>query len=278
MAVTLGRDTLRQYRRFSLYNSPYAAHDTGSAIDLYPGSEQDPTVTAPSPVAGEVLDTRSVRAPPQSYAADEDHLILVDTGAHVARLLHVNPTVEPGESVAVGDPLGPLVRAGFFARWVPNHIHLGFRDHDADLYRASGSLRIELEADPLPVSWDGTGTVVESGDTWARLDAPEHPAPGQQFAGIESSGGVLDGGFPHYAGGGLLGGDGPAELVGTRIGTVSGRDVTWDDATVLVDGTHVGGIALFSARDRLGVKLVGADLALQTGAQVTVSVRVDGKQ
>lgn len=55
----------------------------------------------------------------------------------------------------------------------------------------------------------------------------------------------------------------------------AGRDVTWDDARVLFDGTPVGGIALFSARDRLGVKLVGENLALQTGEAVTVSVCID---
>lgn len=278
MAVTLDRDALFQYRRFSLYNSPYVAHDTGSAIDLYPGNENDRAETAPSPVAGEVLDTRTVSAPSRPYATDEDHLILVDTGAHVARILHVDPTVEPGNLVAVGDSLGRLVRAGFFARWVPNHIHLGFRDHDDNLYRASGSLRLEVGVDPLPVSWDGTGTVVAAGDTWARLDAPDHPVPGEQFAGLESGGGVLDGGFPHYPGGGLLGSDGPVELLGTRVGSVSGRDVTWHDVTVLVDGVPVDGIALFSARDRLGVKLVGDGVDLAPGEHVTVSVRVDGQE
>jgi len=108
MAVTLGRDTLCQYRRFSLYNSPFVAHDRGCAIDLYPGDERTSVELAPSPVAGEILDTRTVDAPPQPYAADHDHLILVDTGDEIARLLHVNPRVERGEEIAVGDPLTDL--------------------------------------------------------------------------------------------------------------------------------------------------------------------------
>lgn len=110
MAVSLDPAVLFQYRRFTLYNSPYVSHDHGCAVDLYPERE-----TAPSPVAGEVLDTRTVRAPPQSYAAENDHLILVETGSHVARMLHVEPSVHAGDSVAIGDPLGDLVRAGFFA-------------------------------------------------------------------------------------------------------------------------------------------------------------------
>ncbi|WP_340101097.1 hypothetical protein [Salinibaculum salinum] len=274
MAVTLGRDVLLQYRRFSLYNSPFVAHNSGCAIDLYPGDEQNRVETAPSPVAGEVLETRAVDAPPQPYAADQDYLILVDTGEYVARLLHVKPGITAGDTVAVGDPLGTLVRAGFFAPWVPNHIHLGFREQDANHHRASGSLPIDVTVDPEPVPWDGTGTVAGTGETWAWLDNPAHPAPGKRFAGIESDGGVLDGGFPHYDGGGLLGGGSRAEIAGRRVGSVSGRDVTWRDCTVLANDEPVTGIALFCTRDRLGVKLVGKDISLEMREEVTVTVDV----
>jgi len=275
MPVTLDPDLLFRYRRFTLYNSPFVAHDRGHAVDLYPPAG---ATIAPSPVAGEVIDTRTVTAPPRPYAADEDHLILVSIGDSVARLLHVDPSVEAGETVEVGDPLGELVRAGFFAPWVPNHIHLGFRAPDADPYRASGSLPVALDPDLdlRAVPWDGTGTVVEAGDTWALLDEPAHPAPGETFAGIEDGGGVLDGGLPHYEGGGLLGSrrSGPVDLLGTTVGTVEGRDVTWADCDVRANGTPVRGIALFCARNRLGVKLVGRDVDLTEGEAVEVSIRV----
>jgi hypothetical protein len=271
MAVTLRRDMLFQYRRFSLYNSPYVAHDSGRAIDLYPPADER---IVPSPVAGEVIDTIAVDAPPKPYAAEKDYLILVDTGEYVARLLHVKPGVSAGDEVAVGDPLGALVRAGFFAPWVPNHVHLGFRERDADPYRASGSLPIEVAVDVEPLSWNGTGTVVETGDAMARLDAPAHPAPGERFVGLASGGGVLDGGFPHYVGGGLLGGAGPAEIAGTRVGSVSGRDVSWRDATVLANGEPVTGLALFCGRDAFGAKLVGESVDLSAGEEVSVAIRV----
>jgi hypothetical protein len=270
MGVTLARDVLFQYRRFSLYNSPYAAHDSGRAVDLYPPAD---AAVAPSPVSGEVVETLTVDAPPKPYAADRDHLILVDTGGHVARLLHVDPRVEAGDVVEHGDPLGRLVRAGFFAPWVPDHVHLEFRDPDADPYRASGSLPLGVAVDVEPVPWDGTGTVVETGDAYARLDRPSHPAPDERFAGLASGSGVLDGGFPHYDWGGLLGGNGPAEIAGTPVGTVSGRDVAWGGATVLADGDPVTGLALFCGRDALGAKLVGRGLGLREGEAVTVEVR-----
>lgn len=279
MAVSLGSDVLSRYRRFTLYNSPYAAHDRGCAVDLYPEGER-----APSPVAGEVIDTRQVRAPPKPYAAAHDYLLLVDTGDHVARVLHVDPEVESGDVVAVGDPLGELVRAGFFAPWVPNHIHLGFRPPDANPYRASGSLPLAVAVDVRPLPWDGTGTVVETGETWARLDAPVHPAPGEAFVGLGCGGAVLDGGFPHYSGGGLLGRgapDGtderPVSVAGTRVGTASGRTVTWDDCTVRANNRPVTGIALFCAREQFGIKLVGESVDLTVGESVTVSVERTGQ-
>ena len=292
--VTLSAAVLFQYRRFTRYDSPYAAHDAGQAIDLYP----DPG-TAPSPVDGAVRDVRYVDAPPKPYAADEDALIVVDTGQRLARILHVDPVVEPGDTVAVGDSLGETIRAGFFAPWVPDHIHLGFRPRDADPYRASGSLPLETAVDPVGLSWDGTGTVVDRGETWARLNRPAHPDPGEYFVGLASGGvlpgkrrsgetgvlpgkrrsgetGVLDGGLPHYEYGGLLGGGERAELAGQRVGTVDGEVVEWDDVTVLANGDPVTGIALFCARDTFGIKLVGERIDLAVGESVAVTVVRDG--
>jgi len=270
MTVSIGEETLFQYYRFSLYNSPFTAHERGCAIDLYPAGQM-----APSPVAGEVLDTRQVQAPPKPYAREHDYLILVDTGEYVARMLHVDPRVEAGDTVERGDSLGTLIRAGFFAPWVPNHIHLGFRTHEDNLYRASGSLPLSVDVALQSVSWDGTGTVVEADETWARLHEPAHPEPGAVFAGLDSDGGVLDGGFPHYDGGGLLAGGERAEIAGSEVGTVADRNVSWHDCTVSANGQEITGIALFCGRDRFGIKLVGRALELSVGDAVDVTIDRD---
>jgi hypothetical protein len=269
MAVTLPATTLANYRKFSLYNSPYPAHDHGCAIDLYPAGN-----AGLSPVAGDVLDTRTVRAPRKPYAVEHDHLILVDTGDYVARILHVDPGVDPGDSVAVGDALGEMVRSGFFGPWVDNHVHLGFRTHEQNPRRAGGSLPIVADVDVTPVPWDGTGRVCEVGETSVVLDAPTHPNSGE-WAAIECAPGVaLDGGCPHYAGGGALpAGDAPVAVAGERVGVADGRDVTWDDVEILANGVSVTGLSLFVGRETLGAKLVCPAHDFAVGTDVTVSVR-----
>lgn len=292
MAITLPPAVFGPFERFSLHNSPYPAHVRGAAVDLYPGDAIDSHpgggTRAPSPVAGEVVDTRTVEAPPREYAADHDHLILVDVerpttaAGLVARLMHVDPVVESGERVAVGDDLGELVRSGFYAPWVPDHVHLGFRNPNADPYRARGSLRLDPGVDVEPVAWDGTGEVVATGETYAVLDGPLHPAPGECFAGIAATVGpgsetaVVDGGLPHYDGGGLLGAteaEGTVAVSGHRVGTATGRDVAWDDIVVRANGQPITGLSLFCGRDAdFGVKLVGPAVGFAVGDEVEVAL------
>ncbi|WP_336035398.1 hypothetical protein [Halobacterium yunchengense] len=287
--VTLDGDVLARYPRASRYNSPYPAHDAGCAVDLYPAPEpgRGRAVCAPSPVAGEVVEVRTVRCPSKPYAVDEDHLVVVDTGTHLARVLHVDPGVDAGDAVAVGDSLGAMVRSGFFAPWVANHLHVGFRERDQNPVRASGSLPLDLGASIEAVPWDGTGTVVETGDTYALLDSPEHPAPGETVAGVATDDGrVLDGGLPHYEGGGATpaaardrraeadGGAGrPVPFLGTTVGdVVDGDTIAWRDVTVTADGEPIHGLSLWLGVDRLGVKLVAPGHDFAVGDRVRVGV------
>lgn len=289
MAVTLPESTLARYQRFSLYNSPYAAHDEGCAIDLYPGTLRDGrTTVAPSPVSGTVRGTRTVEAPPKPYAPDHDHLLLLecdgpaDLEGLIARILHVDPAVEAGQRVERGDSLGTLVRAGFFAPWVDNHLHVGIRRPDQNPYRASGSLPLEPGVEIRPLEWDGTGTVVATGETYAVLDSPTHPDPGEAFVGIGVDGdGALDGGLPHYEGGGVharrpLAAESTVTLNGDRLGVVGtdGRTIPWDDVTVTANGDPITGLSTFCARDGdFGAKLICPDRTFAVGDDVRIRVR-----
>jgi len=273
--VVLSEAVVGRYERFSLYNSPYAAHDAGNAVDLYPGDR-----AAISPVEGEIIGTRTVRCPPKSYAVDADHLILVDCGEVVARMLHVDPAVEAGDRVEAGDSLGRLVRSGFFGRWVDDHVHLGFRNHDQNLRRASGSLPLEVDLSVRGVRWDGTGEVVETGPTHVRLDEPAFGRERKGFAAVASDEGVpLDGGLVHYTGGGALGTSSEkVSLLGTTVGRVDGRDVEWADVAVRVtgeDGSEVPatGLSLFASQVPFGAKVVfheGHEFSV--GDRLTVAV------
>lgn len=285
-AVPLPAEVLDRYPRFSCYNSPYPAHDRGCAVDLYPESN-----AGRSPVAGEVLDTRTVRCPRRPYAVDRDHLVVVDVaddwagGAGrdlVARVLHVDPAVSTGDRVKIGDSLGEMVRSGFFGQWVDNHVHLGFRRADANPYRASGSLPVAPQVAVTGAPWDGTGTVVEVGETYARLDAPVHPKPGSWASVAADDGTPLDGGLVHYAGGGAypiapLEEGAPISLLGTEVGSSrarsgvgsdatgggagtagigAGATVEWADVAIRASGVRATGLSLFASRGTFGAKLV----------------------
>jgi biotin carboxyl carrier protein len=277
--VSVPASVLERYRRYTAYNSPYAAHDHGCAVDLYPDGD-----AVPSPVAGEVIATETVRAPPKPYAPAGDHLVVVDCGPVVARIMHVNPTVEVGETVSPGQDLGDLVRAGFFARWVGTHLHVGFRRHDQNHLRAGGSLALSLGVDPTPVDWDGTGTVVDAGETYAVLDAPDlDDVADGAFAGLAATVGgdhvVLDGGFQHYDGGGVhADATGPVELLGETVGDAvaspgSTNDVTWRPVEVRANAESVHGVSLFCGRDGdYAVKLVGETVDLVDGERVALEL------
>ncbi|KDE59622.1 hypothetical protein EL22_19320 [Halostagnicola sp. A56] len=332
MVVTLTESMLARYERFSLYNSPYPAHDGGCAIDLYPGTlEGGRTTDAPNPVSGTVLETKAVSAPSKPYAPEHDHLIVleiddengiegsnesagwngIDTGSRssgaddpasvgksdelLARILHVEPEVEVGDRVHAGESLGMLVRSGFFAPWVDNHLHVGFRRSDQNPVRATGSLPLELGADVdiTPLEWDGTGTVVDVGDTYAILDSPTHPNPGASFAGIRADGGgVLDGGLPHYDGGGILepgGGaleNSSAEADSTRPdGLVTagddGNDGDASDGGDYGDARGVNDVARRTHGIASDISLNGNRLGTANGRTITwdeLVVTVDGEE
>ncbi len=280
--VTVPASAVSQYAAVSLYNSPFTAHDEGRALDLYPGARRQ--ATAQSPVTGTVRETLTLNAPSKRYAVDQDHLIVIDTGARLARILHVEPVVESGEHIEVGDTLGTTVRSGYFDPWVADHLHLGFRAYDSDPRRARGSLPIDLGVDVDAVTWDGTGIVVDRTRTAVRLDGPPHPAPGEVLAGIaaetDSSVRALDGGFPHYENGGVIGESsiGTAServtFLGTQIGKACGRGVTWGNVEVEANGERVYGLSLALRRDNLDVILVDPDgVSLEVGDHVAVQIR-----
>ncbi|AFK19589.1 hypothetical protein E6P09_02225 [Haloferax mediterranei ATCC 33500] len=293
--LRLPRSVCSRFERFSLYNSPYPAHDSGCAIDLYVAAD-DPV--ARSPVAGVVREARTVRAPDKPYAHEDEYLILLDVDAEatgldwsgdsdsdprtglVARILHVDPDVAAGDEVQVGDSLGRLVRSGFFAPWVSNHIHLGFRPASANHHRARGSLPLTADVTVSPLDWDGHGTVVDVGETFVVLDRPtrkEGAVDSGEYVGLASDEGVvLDGGLAHYAAGGTLSSapdDTSLSLLGAQVGQTVGRDVSWTDFDVFANGDRVTGLSLFASQTAFGTKVVCPNHEFEIGDEITVTIR-----
>lgn len=274
MAVRLAEPVLARYRRVSLANSPYPAHQGGRAIDLYPAGR-----AVPSPVAGTVVAIERRGAPTRPRTRPEEIMLAIDTGTHYARILHVEPSVEPGASVAVGDDLGQAVRTGFFDPWVAPHVHLEFRPPQSDLRRPTGGRPIRPAIEPIGLSWDGTGTVVEVGPEYAVLDVPAHPSPGASVVGLATDdGGVLDGGIPHYGRGVRIGGSGAdVSLLGTTIGRVDASSagmahLTLESPSVTVDGQPITGLSCVLARDgSFGARLIEPP-RLSLGETVTVAI------
>src|SRR5512138_3722608 len=101
--------------RYSFFNSPYPSHRLMMGVDIYPDSFDDGF--GRSPISGEIQQVRRVKAPPGRgfTALDHDTVTIIDTPAHdkVVKILHIDTTLAVGESIRLGDVLGPMIRSGY---------------------------------------------------------------------------------------------------------------------------------------------------------------------
>jgi hypothetical protein len=197
----------------SFFNSPYFAHENGQAVDLYCfGSDG----LAYSPVDGVVVGKYKVHSPsPMFFKADEDEDLLIIRPAPAAdkfiRVLHLSTTPSIGKEVKTGEPLGRLVRSGFFSFWTWRHIHVETRQSENPL-RAKGSLPV------LPIVKDAkaSGTPSEKPPQLRLISANEHYILAEPEEGVVKLGpfsgvgckvgnniGIIDAGVPHYGFGGV---------------------------------------------------------------------------
>jgi hypothetical protein len=132
---------------FSIGTSPYYAHQNGLAIDIYQTiSIQNYDVL--SPVSGEVITIKEMRAPKPKFhgGTDKEYLTLIKDSRNesfVYKILHVIPSMREGDHVKIGDKIGRTIRNGYFAYWSSPHIHLEIRPKD-DAVRARGGNPFKL--------------------------------------------------------------------------------------------------------------------------------------
>ncbi|TFH16201.1 hypothetical protein E4H04_06990, partial [Candidatus Bathyarchaeota archaeon] len=148
--------------RYAFYNSPYPSHQENTGVDIYPGDGFGGE--APSPVDGEVILIRRVKAPRGHgfEASDHDTVVVIRNRENpdtVSKLLHIDPFVEVGENIHVGEPLGTTLRSGYYGWGTSPHVHVEIRSPQ-DPIRARGGFNLDLIEFPVAHPVDEIAGVV----------------------------------------------------------------------------------------------------------------------
>jgi hypothetical protein len=178
--------------RFSFLKSPYAAHRTHSAVDIYYG---DFGSHALSPVDGEVIDIQSFDTPTPFKDRDfKEYVIAIRQGGYVIKILHVKPDVSLGDAVSKGDRIGTFIHNGYYTFWNDPAMHVEVR-LPGDYLRASNNLQLvpNIEWNELPSdrNIEFECRVEEINKKYALLLAPYETCG--DVRGFALDGGFLDG-------------------------------------------------------------------------------------
>jgi murein DD-endopeptidase MepM/ murein hydrolase activator NlpD len=185
--------------RFSFFNSPYPSHKENSGVDIYPNCGFGGV--APSPVDGEVIMIRRVKAPRGHgfEAADHDTVVLIqnrDNPETVTKILHIDPLVNKDDSVKKGESIGVTLRSGYYGWGTSPHIHAEVRS-PSDPIRARGGYKLAL----IDVPYSGpleeiAGEVVHIQPEFAfiKLNTKSIGLVGT----VNGEPATLDGGIPYY--------------------------------------------------------------------------------
>lgn len=143
----------------SFFASPFIAHREYAAVDIYQGGEFGQE--AVSPVEGRVYDIRRFKSPSPGKDYLYEYLILIEQGDYLARLMHVEPVVEKGDFVRVGDVIGRFIRNGYFFYWVDPGMHVEIRDKE-NYIRSRGGYELKplLREEPAGDEFELSGEIV----------------------------------------------------------------------------------------------------------------------
>ncbi len=187
----------------SFFKSPFAAHETGSAVDIAYGDFGE---GAHSPVDGVVMDIREFDTPTPFKDRDfKEYLTAIRCGEFVVKILHVKPSVEIGDRVRCGEEFGTFIKSGYFYFWNFSHLHVEVRMPD-DYLRASNNMPLDIPVGAVIPSKDGrrdgtsdafefSGEVVFSDERYALIDCPDI-SRGGDLNGYSANGYLLDGFIP----------------------------------------------------------------------------------
>jgi len=195
-------------------NSPFLSHREFKAVDIFPSSRKLCYVN--SPIHGKVVDHRVHRM--RKNGMDE-HVLIIDSDGFYVKILHVNPSVNVGDTVDPGETLGELYISPYFRPWTDPHIHVEIRNKN-DYLRARGGLVLEIQEDKITGEFYVTDEIILK--EWYILRKVK-PLRYGNFYGAGDLG-IIDGGFPHYLYGFLLGSK-KAYFLGKEIGKVLDNNI-----------------------------------------------------
>ena len=170
----------------SFFKSLFAAHETGSAVDIAYG---DFGSHASSPVDGVIVDIREFETPtPFRDQSFKDYLTAVRCGDLIVKIMHVKPFVDIGDRVRTGEDFGTFIRSGYFYFWNFSHLHVEVRMPDGYL-RATSNMPLDIPVGVVRLArgggayvdfdiFDFTGAVVFSNKRYALVDCPDYSTDG----------------------------------------------------------------------------------------------------
>jgi hypothetical protein len=213
--------------RYSFYNSPYPAHHLMTGLDIYPNTTKD--VSATSPVDGEILQIRHVKAPRgHDFEAPEHDTVTIIASIHASertvKILHVDTTIKVGQMIHTGQILGSMIRSGYFGYQTPLHAHVEVRPpKDPIRVRGGYPMNSLLDLEKLETTEELIGTVIVKRKGYTQIQLPQKNP--WVVVDIGGNPGIIDGGLPLYGWFGAHVKDpkkgAPVSLLGKQIGIVT---------------------------------------------------------
>lgn len=285
---------------FSLFNSPYYAHNYGGALDIYSFEERVFPCLTPGKITGvkQVKAVATKKFPHSTF----DYLTLIESKEDpnlVVRMMHVKPFVREGDYLDLGAPVGELLRSGFFDPWTSLHAHIEVKKPD-HAFRAKGFLPITLnikgEADGEEAE-DISFRVIHVDDFFVLVKLEDECTVkiGEVGGlGVKVGGdiGILDCGFPHYERGGVILAEGSKVRFGDRVmlgGLVIGRvngfirngvRVLLEKVSLECEGVRLRGVSAFLSLNKAClmklIPLKGEEALFREGEVVQLKLRGEG--
>jgi len=256
--------------RFSFLKSPYAAHKTNSAVDIYHGSFGSEAI---SPVDGKIIDIRSYDSPtPFKNIDSKEYLIAIKQGDHVIKILHIKPDVSIGQKISRGDRIGTFIKNGYFIFWNDPVMHVEVRKPH-DYLRASNNLNLTPSIDwkkviaPIPKVMDLKCRIEDINKRYTLLCAPYRTCG--EVKGFSIDNGFIDGYVSSYQ--------------DDFFGVIKPEGFTRPKVTefeITLDGSKIkcGGITFCLAFDEPRIKVIPqryGEKLLSTGDEVHIRIGIE---